>query len=107
MKRGEVWWIDFSGSVGGEVRKSRPALTVSNESDNRFLNRIQVVPLTTNIGRFYPSEAPVTIRGKAHKAMADQIATVSKRRIGNRAGRISRVELQGVEQALKVQLGLI
>ncbi|MDQ3555289.1 MAG: type II toxin-antitoxin system PemK/MazF family toxin [Gemmatimonadota bacterium] len=23
MKRGEVWWVDFAPSVGGEIRKQR------------------------------------------------------------------------------------
>jgi mRNA interferase MazF len=48
----------------------------------------------------------VTVRGKKHKAMADQLATVSKRRLQNRVGRLSKVAMQTVEQAIKVQLEL-
>ncbi len=107
MKRGEVWWVNFDPSIGGEVQKLRPAVIVSNDAANKHLNRLQVVPLTTNVDRVYPSEAPLVVRGKPHKAMADQLTTVSKTRLGERLGRVSVKDMQGVEQAIRVQLGLL
>jgi mRNA interferase MazF len=106
MKRGEVWWVNLEPGLGGEVRKGRPAVIVSNNAANKYLNRTQVVPLSTSVDRFYPSEAPVTVRGKRHKAMADQLTTVSKTRLQNRIGRLSKIDMRGVEEAIKVQLEL-
>lgn len=106
MKRGEVWWVDFGPSVGGEIRKRRPAIIVSNDGANKYLNRVQVVPLTSQVERLYPSESYVNVKGKKAKAMADQIATVSKQRLVNKHGAISQSDMGGVDTAIKTQLDL-
>ncbi|MBU1105091.1 MAG: type II toxin-antitoxin system PemK/MazF family toxin [Candidatus Riflebacteria bacterium] len=106
MNRGEVWWVDFSPATGGEVKKTRPAAIVSNDSSNRFLNRVQIIPLTTSIERLYPSEAYVFLEGRQIKVMADQITTVSKNRLSNMLGRISVDDLAKIDKAIKIQLAL-
>ncbi len=106
MNRGEVWWINFDSAVGGEIRKKRPGIIVSNNAANRNLNRVQVVPITSNVSRIYPSEALVTLQGRQGKAMADQLTTVSKQRMMNKAGELMPEEMAAVELAIRVQLGL-
>lgn len=104
--RGDVWWIAFDPSIGGEPTKTRPAVVVSNDAANRLLNRIQVVPLTSAVDRVYPAEALVTLKGEKRKAMGNSIATVSKLRLRGWVARISSPELAAVERAIRIQLGL-
>ena len=54
-RRGEVWWVAFDPSLGGEIRKTRPAIVISNDVANRLLNRVQVIPITTNTAKLYPA----------------------------------------------------
>jgi len=106
MKRREVWWVNFDPSIGGEIKKKRPAVIISNDASNKFLNRVQVVPLTSKTERIYPSEAVVVFQGKERKAMADQLATVSKARLFRHADILSREDMRKVEQAIKIQLDI-
>ncbi len=101
MNRGEVWWVEFAPSIGGEIQKVRPAVIVSIDPSNRVLNRVQVVPITSNVSRLYPCEALITLNGEKRKAMADQITTVSKERLKSRVGHLAREDMAAVEAALR------
>ena len=106
MIRGEVYWVAFDPAIGEEVNKTRPAIVLSNNLANRVLNRVIMVPLTTNVSRELPGEALVEINGKRQKALGSQLRTVSKLRVGGRFGRLSTADLEKVEGAVLFQLGV-
>jgi mRNA interferase MazF len=106
MRRGDVWWVTFPQPRGGEIQKTRPAVIVSNDLANRHLNRVQVVPLTSNVSKLFPSEAMVRIAGRASKAMADQVTTIAKSRLVRPEGTLTPDEVSDIDRALRIQLEL-
>lgn len=106
IERGEIYWVAFDPSVGGEIQKTRPAIVLSNNAANQALNRIQVVPISSRTDRLYPGEALVEVRGEKRKAITSQLATASKLRFGGRLGSIDANDMARVEAAVALQLGL-
>jgi len=106
MQRGEVWWVEFDPATGSEVRKTRPAVIVSNDAANRHLRRVVVVPITSNTDRLYPGEVVVSVGGIHGKAMSDQIMAADKSRLQSRLGTLAKADMRAVEDAIKLHLAL-
>jgi mRNA interferase MazF len=98
--------VSFDPSIGGEVQKTRPAVVLSNDTANALLNRVQVVPISSQVARLYPAEAAITLNGAARKAMADQLTTASKRRLQRQLGVLSAEDVNAVVRAVCLQLGI-
>ena len=107
MKRGDVWWVNFDPAIGGEIKKTRPAIIISNDSANKYLNRVQVIPLSSQTKKLYPCECPIDVKGTPSKAMADQIMTVSKKRITDKITAVTDQEMIDIERIIQVQLGIV
>jgi len=105
-KRGDVYWVSLDPVVGTEIRKTRPAVVVSNDSCNRYGTRVVVLPITSNTESLYPGEAMVEIKGKSGRALGDQIRSIDKTRLKARVGRLTADEMSRVDEALAVTLGL-
>ena len=98
--------VSFDPSVGGEIQKTRPAVVLSNDTANAVLNRVQVVPVSSQVSRLYPAEAYIRVNGERRKAMADQLTKASKARLLRRLDGLTREDLEAVTKAVCVQLGL-
>ena len=92
---------------GREMRKTRPAVVVSNDSCNRYGTRVVVLPVTSNVDSLYPGEAMVEIKGKRGRALGDQIRSIDKSRLRARAGRLTVEEMSRIDEALAITLDLL
>ena len=106
MKRGEIWLVRFDPSEGGEARKTRPAVVVSADEMNARLNRVQVVPLTSNVTKVFSTEARINSAQQPSKASANQLTTAAKHRGLSKLGQVTEVEMAAIERAVRRQLAL-
>ena len=104
--RGEVYWVALDRVIGTEIRKTRPAVIVSNDSCNRYGMRVVVLPITSNVDSVFPGEALITVKGKQGRALGDQIRSIDKSRLKGRVGTVTPVEMVRLQEALAVTLGL-
>jgi mRNA interferase MazF len=105
-RRGDIFWVALDPTRGTEIRKTRPAVIVSNDSCNTYGSRVVVLPITNNVSSLYPGEAAIDGEGKPARALGDQIRSIDKSRLRSRLGRLNQEELEAVDDALRVTLGL-
>jgi len=105
-RRGDVVWVALDPTRGTEIRKTRPAVVISNDSCNRHGSRVVVLPVTSNVSSLYPGEARIDLAGKPARVLGDQIRSVDKERLRSRIGRLRQDELRDVEEAVRITLGL-
>lgn len=105
-RRGDVYWVNLDPVVGTEIRKTRPAVIVSNDSCNRYGTRVVVLPITSNVSALYPGEAMIEVKGKRGRVLGDQIRSIDKSRLRARVNTLSPEEMAAVDKALAITLSL-
>ena len=93
-------------ALGTEIRKTRPAVVISNDSCNRYGARVVVLPVTSNVDSLYPGEARIEVRGAPARVLGDQLRSIDKSRLKARIGALTRDELLDVEEAVRITLAL-
>ena len=115
MRRGDICLVDFEPARGSEANKTRPAVIVSNDGANAtatHLGRgfVTVVPVTSNIERFYPFQARMTAADtglkRDSKAQAEQVRSVAVERIGRRIAVVPPPVMAELDEALRLHLSL-
>jgi mRNA interferase MazF len=105
-RRGDVFWVALDPALGTEIKKTRPAVVVSNDSCNRYGSRVVVLPITSHVDSLYPGEALVRVKGRPARVLGDQIRSLDKARLRSRIGMLSTEDLAAVEEALLITLGI-
>ena len=111
VDRGTIVLVELDPTVGREQRGIRPCIAVSDpavNADQRF-PLIAVVPVTGTPGEgsLYPELSPgKSGLTKAAFALIDHLRSIDKRRIRRVFGRVTKDELEAVDQGLELFLGL-
>jgi mRNA interferase MazF len=111
LRRGDVVLVRFDPAEGREIRKTRPAVVVSNDVACRLDAVVQIVPVTSLPDRsLRPYESRIDQRmsglDKPSRAVANQLRTVARHRIITCLGRLGTDELEALDRAVMIQLAL-
>jgi mRNA interferase MazF len=110
IRRGEIYWVDWSPGRGSEQKGIRPALVIQNDSGNKFSPNTIVASVTTAIDRLYTFQVKVAPEesGLPQLSIVDlaSLETVDKGRLKEKCGELSPEKISQVDGALKVSLGL-
>lgn len=112
MQRSEVWLINLDPTIGSEIRKTRPAIIVSDDQIGVLPLRV-IVPLTDwkeryQVAKWMVKLAPTDTNGLIKTSAADafQVRSVSQQRFVRKLGRITNDNMGAVEEALTAVLSI-
>ena len=89
LQRYAIYFADLNPTVGGEIRKVRPVVVVSQNEMNQFLDTVVVCPLTSTLHPQWRSRLQIQCAGKEAEIAVDQIRTISKQRLRDQIDRLS------------------
>jgi mRNA interferase MazF len=112
-KRGEIYLVNFDPTLGAEVSKTHPALVVQTDilNSNRFTHTAIVAAITSKqqparrLKVLIPAEGG-TGRTKDSVVLLNQLRSVDRQRLYKRLGRVGEKQMQQIDQALLIVLGL-
>ena len=104
-RRYAVYLADLNPTVGGEIRKVRPVVVVSQDEMNQYLDTVVVCPLTTALHPKWRSRLQVQCAGKEAEIAVDQIRAISKQRIGRLLDRLSAEEAAQLRRIITEMYG--
>ncbi|MCU0287396.1 MAG: type II toxin-antitoxin system PemK/MazF family toxin [Acidobacteria bacterium] len=108
-RRGDIYLVNFDPTIGHEIKKSRPALIITNNINNEYSPVVTVIPLSSNVSKIYPFDVRLSSgKGleKESKIMINQIRSVDKKRLIKKLSSVSHESIKLVETAIKLHFDI-
>ncbi len=99
-KSGDIWLVRFHPSIGGELKKYRPAIIINSleKFDPRFS---LIIPLSTNLKQLNPAEIAVTHPSldKPSLALCWYLITLDRSRLQTKLGTLEDQQFASIKRA--------
>lgn len=104
MKQGEIWELYLNPTKGSEQSGKRPAVIISGNMLNKYLQVVIVCPLTTSVKNYKGNLIlePNKINGlsKLSEVLTFHVRSVSKTRLDKKIGQIPLKDIQVIKKTL-------
>ena len=109
--RGDIFYADLGRGIGSEQKGYRPVLIIQNNVGNKYSPTVIVASITSKVGvkaklptHYFVNtesglEAPSVV-------LLEQIRTIDKKRLDSYIGHLSQKNIDGVNEALLISVGL-
>jgi mRNA interferase MazF len=105
-KRGDIYWVKLDPTVGAEIKKTRPAVIVSNDIGNQYANLVIVAPIASTSKKNFSFTVPIVLEKVEGTILLNQIKAIDKSSIGKQIGMCEMKTIDQIDKALKVVLDL-
>lgn len=113
IKRGQVYRCNFGCGIGSEMQKERPAVVIQNDVGNNRSGNTIVIPITHDTSTL-PCVADITPLTDAAgniildgQANASNMLCVSKARLGDLVGSLSKADMKKIDEAIAKTVDLM
>lgn len=109
IHKGDIYYVTQTNykTVGSEQYAGRPAIVVSNNSNNANSSVVEMVYLTTQPKEDLPTHFVFFIGTKRNTAICEQISTVDVSRLENFYTRLTDEQMLNLDACLMISLGIV
>ncbi|MCP1160415.1 MULTISPECIES: type II toxin-antitoxin system PemK/MazF family toxin [Bacillus] len=111
VNKGEVYLADLGKGIDPELGGIRPVVIISNRINNKFSPTVTILPITSQITKAkLPTHVELgllTNMNKESVVLAEQIKTISKKRLNQLITTVDSSVMERIEDAIKIQMGLV
>lgn len=106
IKRGDLYYVQNGAGTGSEQSGMRPAVIVGNDMGNLHSPVVIVVYTTTQPKTTLPTHVTINSLPQRSVVLCEQICTVSKERLDRYIGRVTKSEMEKIDEALSISIAL-
>lgn len=112
VKRGDIFYADLSPVVGSEQGGIRPVIILQNDIGNKYSPTVIVGAITSQINKAkLPTHVEISSEeyglNKDSVVLLEQIRTLDKRRLKEKIGHMTDSDMEKVDKALFISMGLV
>ena len=96
----EIVLVNLDPTIGSEMQKTRPAVILSPNEMNKYLNTVVIAPMTSN-SKSYPTRVEVNHNKTKGWIVLDQIRTIDRQRITKKLDKLIEKDIKKVKNILK------